>query len=318
MANCLYCYQKLEEGMVDYHPHCAKRFFGSTTIPGFPYHHTEIKELAKEVIRRQIAVTGVQAKLSMDIEKLQHESRFTIVGLWGRYILKPQTELYDSLPELEDLTMHLAEVAKIQTVPHTLVRFADRKLCYLTRRVDRTSEGKKIPMEDFCQLSEKMTEQKYRGSHEQIAKLILRYSSAPMLDLERFWEIVLFSWITGNSDMHLKNFSMYSPIPNNYQLAPAYDLLNTLLVMPSDTEELALTLNARKKKIKLQDFKSAMTNSGLDEKVFQNMLKKFRTAEEQWYDWIERSFLPQDMKTAYIQFIKNRMNFILQQISIKQ
>ena len=308
MAKCLYCYRELEDGMVDFHPQCAKRFFGTPIVPSIPYKHSEIKDLAKEVVRSQTAVTGVQAKLSMDIEKLQHESRFTIVGLWGRYILKPQTELYNSLPELEDLTMHLAEVVKIQVVPHTLVRFADGKLCYLTRRVDRTLKGGKIPMEDMCQISEKLTENKYKGSHEQIAKLILRYSSAPKLDLALFWEIVFFSWITGNSDMHLKNFSMYSPIPNNYQLSPAYDLLSTLLVLPSDTEELALTLNARKKKIKLQDFVTAVSNSGLDEKVFQNMLKKFRAAEDEWYDWIERSFLPQEMKTAYIQLIKERMN----------
>ena len=310
MAKCLCCYQDLREGMVDYHPQCAKRFFGTSTAPGFPYRHTEIKELAKEVVRSQTTVPGVQAKLSMDIEKLQRESRFTIVGLRGRFILKPQTEIYDSLPELEDLTMHLAEVVKIQVVPHTLVRFADGKLCYLTRRVDRTAKGEKIPMEDMCQISEKLTENKYRGSHEQIAKLIMRYSSAPKLDLARFWEVVLFSWLTGNSDMHLKNFSMYSPIPNNYQLAPAYDLLSTLLVLPSDTEELALTLNAKKKEIKLQDFVTAVTNSGLNEKVFQNVLKKFRSAEEVWYNWIESSFLPQEMKTAYIQLIKERMNRI--------
>ena len=308
MAKCLYCYQDLEEGMVDFHPQCAKRFFGTTVTPSFPYKHSEIKELAKEVVRSQTAVTGVQAKLSMDIEKVQHETRFTIVGLWGRFILKPQTELYPHLPELEDLTMHLAETAHIQVVPHTLVRFADGELCYLTRRVDRTPKGEKIPMEDLCQLSEKLTEHKYRGSHEQIAKIIMHYSSAPKLDLVRFWEIVLFSWITGNSDMHLKNFSIYSPFTDNYQLAPAYDLLNILLVMPSDKEELALTLNAKKKKIKAQDFVSAMTNSGLDGKVIQNMFQRFRSAEEKWYDWIENSFLPQEMKTGYTMMIKERMS----------
>ena len=308
MSKCLYCYQDLEEGMVDFHPQCAKRFFGTTVTPSFPYKHSEIKELAKEVVRSQTAVTGVQAKLSMDIEKVQHETRFTIVGLWGRFILKPQTELFPHLPELEDLTMHLAETAHIQVVPHTLVRFADGELCYLTRRVDRTPKGGKIPMEDLCQLSEKLTEHKYRGSHEQIAKIIMHYSSAPKLDLVRFWEIVLFSWITGNSDMHLKNFSIYSPFTDNYQLSPAYDLLNTLLVMPSDKEELALTLNAKKKKIKLQDFVSAMTNSGLEGKVIQNMFQRFRSAEEKWYDWIENSFLPQEMKTGYTMMIKERMS----------
>ena len=130
MSKCLYCYQDLEEGMEDFHPQCAKRFFGSTAVPAFPYKHSEIKELAKEVVRSQTAVTGVQAKLSMDIEKVQHETRFTIVGLWGRFILKPQTELYPHLPELEDLTMHLAEATHIQVVPHTLVR------CGVGRRKD--------------------------------------------------------------------------------------------------------------------------------------------------------------------------------------
>lgn len=311
MAKCLYCYKELEKGMVDYHPQCAKKIFGKSTTPIFPYKHTEIKELAKEVIRSQTAVTGVQAKLSMDIEYLQHESRFTIVGLWGRFILKPQTELYPNLPELEDLTMHLAEIAKIQVVPHTLVRFADGQLCYLTRRIDRTANGEKIPMEDMCQLSEKLTENKYRGSYEQIAKLIMRYSAAPKLDLARFWEIVLFSWITGNSDMHLKNFSLYTPIQGNPQLAPAYDLLNTLLVMPSDTEELALTLNAKKKKITFQDFQKAVANSGLEEKVFQNVLRKYHAVKNDWYAFIEQSFLPQEMKTAYIQMIANRMSRLL-------
>lgn len=294
--------------MVDYHPQCAKRFFGTTSVPGLPYLHSDIKDLAKEVVRSQTAVTGVQAKLSMDIEKLQHGSRFTIVGLWGRFILKPQTELYSNLPELEDLTMHLAGIAKVLVVPHTLVRFSDGQLCYLTRRIDRTAKGEKIPMEDMCQLSAKLTENKYRGSYEQIAKLILRYSAAPKLDLARFWEIVLFSWITGNSDMHLKNFSLYAPIQGNPQLAPAYDLLNTLLVMPSDTEELALTLNAKKEKITLQDFQKAMVNSGLEEKVFHNILQKFQTVKTVWFAFIEQSFLPKEMKEGFKAMITERLN----------
>jgi len=307
MAKCLCCYQELADGMVDYHPKCAKRFFGTTSVQGFPYLHSEIKDLAKEVVRSQTAVTGVQAKLSMDIEKLQHESRFTIVGLWGRFILKPQTEHYPYLPEIEDLTMHLAEIAKIQVVPHTLVRFADGRLCYLTRRIDRTASGEKVPMEDMCQLSAKLTENKYRGSYEQIAKLVMRYSAAPKLDLARFWEIVLFSWITGNSDMHLKNFSLYTPIQDKPQLTPAYDLLNTLLVTPSDTEELALTLNAKKRKLTIQDFQKAMVNSGLEGKVFQNTLRKFQIVQSDWFAFIERSFLPQEMKQGFISMIAERM-----------
>lgn len=103
------------------------------------------------------------------------------------------------------LQSDLAEAAKIAVVPHGLIRFTDGELCYITRRIDRLSDGQKVSMEDMCQLTERLTEYKYKGSYEQIAKAIKKYSSAPQLDLVNFWELVVFSWITGNSDMHLKN-----------------------------------------------------------------------------------------------------------------
>ena len=233
--------------------------------------------------------------------------RFTIVGLWGRYILKPQTEHYPHLPELEDLTMHMAEAVKMQVVPHSLVRFADGELCYITRRIDRGPHGEKYPMEDLCQLSERLTEHKYKGSYEQIAKTILRYSSAPKLDAVNFWEQVLFSWLTGNADMHLKNFSLYSLNPGVYGLTPAYDLLSTALVLPEDTEELALTLNGRKRKLRRSDFVQAMTASGMDEKVIDNLFKKFIKAIPKWGEWIDVSFLPEEMKGKYKALIAERI-----------
>ena len=177
--------------------------------PALPYRRSQIAELAKRVVRAQTTLTGVQAKLSLDVNPggRNEPDRFTIVGLWGRYILKPQTDAYRALPELEDLTMHMAEAAKIAVVPHSLIRFADGELCYITRRIDRERNGMKIAMEDMCQLSERLTEYKYKGSYEQIAKQIKKYSATPQLDLVNYWEVVVFSWITGNSDMHLKNFS---------------------------------------------------------------------------------------------------------------
>lgn len=312
MRKCLYCYKELPEGVSDFHPECAKRFFGTKVPPAITYFHTDIKKLAKEVVRTKITVPGVQAKLSMDLERVQNEQRLTIVGLWGRYILKPQTSRYQNLPELEDVTMHLAESMKIKTVPHTLVRFADGLLCYLTRRVDRNSEGEKIQMEDFCQLSGKLTEHKYLGSYEQIAKGILRHSAAPQLDLVNFWEIVLFSWFTGNSDMHLKNFSLYAPNNEDYILAPAYDLLNTLLVLPSDSEELALTLNGKKRKISRKDFESVMINSGLNPKVVGNLFEKYESTVEKWEQMICNSFLPQDMQDGYCEMIRLRHTMLFQ------
>ena len=308
MAKCLYCYKELKEGQTDYHPSCAKKLYGVKTAPVLPYNRSQIGELAKRVVRAQTTLTGVQAKLSLDVNHGQKNEpdRFTIVGLWGRFILKPQTDTYRSLPELEDLTMHMAEAAKIAVVPHGLIRFDDGELCYITRRIDRQPDGSKTAMEDMCQLSERLTEYKYKGSYEQIAKLIKQYSAVPQLDLVNFWEVVVFSWITGNSDMHLKNFSLYKT-PLGFCLTPAYDLLSTLIVMPQDTEELALTLNGKKRKIKRSDFEKAMTASGLNEKVIQNMANKFGKAISKWIDLIDNSFLPNDMKREYKRLIIKRV-----------
>lgn len=308
MAKCLYCYKEQKEGQTDYHPSCAKKLYGVKTAPVLPYNRSQIGELAKRVVRAQTTLTGVQAKLSLDVNHGQKNEpdRFTIVGLWGRFILKPQTDTYRSLPELEDLTMHMAEAAKIAVVPHGLIRFDDGELCYITRRIDRQPDGSKTAMEDMCQLSERLTEYKYKGSYEQIAKLIKKYSAVPQLDLVNFWEVVVFSWITGNSDMHLKNFSLYKT-PLGFCLTPAYDLLSTLIVMPQDTEELALTLNGKKRKIKRSDFEKAMTASGLNEKVIQNMANKFGKAISKWIDLIDNSFLPNDMKREYKRLIIKRV-----------
>ena len=172
MNRCLYCYKPLKEGQTDFHPACARKLFGVKEAPSLPYRRSQIADLAKRVVRAQTTLTGVQAKLSLDVNPggRNEPDRFTIVGLWGRYILKPQTDAYRALPELEDLTMHMAEAAKIAVVPHSLIRFADGELCYITRRIDRERNGMKIAMEDMCQLSERLTEYKYKGSYEQIAK----------------------------------------------------------------------------------------------------------------------------------------------------
>lgn len=301
MSKCLYCYKELTEGEHDFHKTCSKKLFGTPIVPELPYTRQNLNELAQQVIRSQTTLTGVQAKLSLDIHKKSpHEAEcFTIVGLWGRYILKPQTERFEQLPEIEDLTMHLAELARIKVVPHSLIRFADGELCYITRRIDRTEKGEKLTMEDMCQLTERLTEYKYKGSYEQIAKAIQKYSSVPKLDLVNYWEEVVFSWITGNADMHLKNFSLYSTQQGVYTLTPAYDLLSTALVIPEDTEELALTLNGKKRKIKKTDFIVSMQASGLEDKIIENLFRKFLKVQSKWMEFIDLSFLSDEMKEAY-------------------
>ena len=308
---CLYCYQELKEGQRDFHPACARRFFGRAAVPELPYSRANINELAREVIQSRTTLTGVQPKLSMDINRggRDEPDRLTIVGLWGRYILKPKSDTYPWLPEDEDLTMHLATLARIQVVPHALIRFSDGELTYITRRIDRDDDGRKYLMEDACQLSERLSADKYKSSYENVGKLILRYSSMPQLDLVNYWEVVVFSWLTGNSDMHLKNFSLFSRVPGLYTLAPAYDLLNVHLLF-DDPEELALTLDGRKRKVTRQNFVNAMRRTGLDDKVTGNIFAKFAKVQPRWEAFIDQSFLPEDMREAYKAEIARRMTVL--------
>ena len=154
-------------------------------------------------------------------------------------------------------------------------------------------------MEDMCQLTERLTEDKYRGSYEQIAKAIKKYSHAPGLDLVNFYEQVLFCFVTGNADMHLKNFSLISQPGLGPVLSPAYDMLNTAIVNPSDQEQLALTLNGKKNRITRNDFIIAFIAAGLDDKQQENIFNKILQAEEPWMDMIDISFLSEEFIISY-------------------
>jgi len=307
MCKCLYCYKKLEDGRKDFHPHCAKNFFGTKEVPLLEYRHEDLDRLAEQIIRAQTSLTGVQPKLSLNLSRHEGCSRLTIVGLWGNYIFKPQTENYPELPENEDLTMHLAEAAKIKTAPHSLVRMADGRLGYITKRIDRTSKGEKIDMEDMCQLTLHPTEYKYKGSHEQIAKTIMRYCSTPKLDLTNYMQLVLFCFVTGNNDMHLKNFSLYRPSAG-YQLTPAYDLVNVAIANLNDKEELTLPLSGRKTKLGTQDFINAGKTMGLEETVVLRLISGLHKVLPKWRGLIGLSFLSDEMKERYEQLIESRLN----------
>ncbi len=304
---CLYCYMPLPEGQTDFHPACSRKIFGTSTVPILPYTEGQMDTLALQVVQSQMTVTGVQPKLSLDIddENKTGLKRFTIVGLWGGYILKPPTHNYPHLPEVEDLTMHLAAIANLNTVPHSLIRLQTGSLAYITKRIDRNKKNK-LHMEDMCQLTERLTEDKYQGSYEQVAKAILRYSVNPVLDTINFFEQVLFSFFTGNADMHLKNFSLINLPGIGYQLSPAYDMVATALVNPADDEDLALTLNGKKKKISKSDFTAAFSTLKLDVRQQENIFKRINKAIPQWIAFIDNSFLNEEMKFAYKELIITR------------
>ncbi|HOZ51548.1 MAG TPA: HipA domain-containing protein [Chitinophagaceae bacterium] len=311
---CLYCYEEINETDANFHQSCNKKFFGQLQTPLIDYQFSELESLAEKVIYSKMAVAGVQAKISLSLHRKQEKNeikKLTIVGLYGDYILKPPSTYYPFLPEVEDLTMHLAEVCGLKTVPHSLIQLKDATVCYITKRVDRTKSSK-LHMEDMCQISERLTEDKYKGSHEQIAKLILKHSCNPVLDVTNFYELVIFSFLTGNADMHLKNFSLLeNKALKGYTLSPAYDLLATALVNPSDKEELALTLNGKKKNLNYQDFLKAYETSGLSKKVLDTTLDNFFYCLFEMKIKIANSFLNEDLKTQFIQLITERGKRIL-------
>ena len=302
MSKCLYCYKELNANETDFHKACSKQFFASATPPLLTLNKEQLESLAKEIIVRSIAVTGVQPKLSLQLEKTRNEApRLTLVGLYGDYILKPPSEQYPCLPENEDLTMHLAEVAGIRTAAHSLIRLSSGELAYITRRFDRQN-GQKIAVEDFCQLTETLTEHKYRGSVEKIGKLVRQFTTNKGYEQQRLFELILFCYLTGNTDMHLKNYALIENALGQYELSPAYDLLSTLLVL-SDEEESALTINGKKNRLKRTDFDSVAKTLQINEKTVAAIYQRFTKILPIWQQWIERSFLSAEMKKQYSDLI---------------
>ena len=296
---CLYCYGKLDGGS-DFHEKCALEFFGTRTPPEIDYSLNQMDELAKKVVERRVAIPGVQAKLSMTLikaEKEKSDSRLTVVGaLGGQYIFKPPAERFPEMPENEHLTMRMAEAFGIRVVPSSLIRLASGELSYITKRIDRTETGEKIHLIDMFQITEAFD--KYKSSMEKVGKALNSYSTNTLLDKIFFFELTLFCFLTGNNDMHLKNFSMIES-PSGWILSPAYDLLNASILNPDDDEELALTLGGKKKKLKREHFVQFGFALGLTKKQIEGTFKRLEKFTPRMKDWIDRSFLSDSMINAY-------------------
>ncbi len=290
-----------------FHKKCSLEFFGEFPAPAMEYTLDQIDELAKKVVERSISVPGVQAKLSLTLIKKTKEknnNRLTVVGaLGGQYIFKPPSARFPEMPENEHLTMRIAGAFGIRTVPSSLIRLSSGELSYITKRIDRTKEGGKIHMIDMFQITEAFD--KYRSSTERIGKAIDSYSDNTLLDKIFYFEIVLFSFLTGNNDMHLKNFSMIES-PSGWILSPAYDLLNVAIVNPDDKEELALTLAGKKKNLKRRNFEKLGKDLGLTDKQISGVFKRFLKNKPEAISLIEKSFLSDDMKIAYKEVIEKR------------
>jgi serine/threonine-protein kinase HipA len=224
-------------------------------------------------------------------------------ALGGNYIFKPPSDQFAEMPENEHLTMRIAEAFGINVVKSSLIRLKSGELSYITKRIDRTETGEKIHMLDMFQITEAFD--KYKSSMEKIGKALHEYSDNTLLDKLYFLELAIFSYLTGNNDMHLKNFSMIQT-GTAWSLAPAYDLLNVAIVNPDDTEELALTIEGKKKKLKWEHFQGLGIDMGLNEKQISGIAKRFQKNKPIALHWIDNSFLSDEFKQKYKALLERR------------
>lgn len=304
MNSCLFCYKPVENG--EYHANCSRKFFGTAKVPVLELDQEKLNKLAQLTVNERLALTGVQPKISLSLNGEKGNKRLTLVGLWGDYILKPQSANFEAMPQVEDLTMHMAKLFKIETAQHALIHTSTAELAYITKRFDRVKRNK-IHVEDLCQLSELLTEQKYKSSYERVGKIIRKYAANPGLDAIRYYRLVLFSFLTGNNDMHLKNFSLVHT-QNGVLFSPAYDLISVNLIFPADEEEMALTLAGRKRKIKGSDFDQFATSLEITDIVRNNIYKDFSNQIYKAVDLINRSFLSEEYKQEYIRILNNKFS----------
>jgi len=336
LDRCLVC-NKLTEIEGSYHPGCHNYLFGFDMPEVLEYPIEEIEALAKKEVNHKIITSGVQPKLSLGLTSQKHGKKLTLFHSENGFILKPPMPGMERLPLVEAVSMQLADIVGLQTAPHGLILLGTKKknaykLAYICRRFDRSltparadkkktlEYPKKFYAEDLCQLSERLTENKYKGSMEQVGKLIYKHTTEKGHEMLSLWEIIVFSFLIGNADLHLKNISVIRDYNSQSQkfdrlrLSPCYDLLNTVLVNPEDDEEMALTINGKKKKLLWQDFLSLATSYKIPEKVCRKSLEKFETRLPELTKRIQNSFLSPTDQADYINLLKSRFGRLIKSI----
>lgn len=310
---CLGCYEILEKELPrNYHTTCSRKLFGTEIPPEVNFGLNDIEELAIKSLVKHLGITGVQPKISAQLQKKENDptQRLMIVDWEGNFILKPPTKQFPQMSVLEDLTMHMAKLCGLNVAKHGLIKLKTGELAYVTRRFDRPKKGKKIAVEDFCQLSELLTENKYSSSVEKAGKIISTHATNSGLDLVHFYDCILFSYLTGNSDMHLKNFSLMRNDSNEIVIAPFYDLLATKLLLPEDKEETALTINGKKNKLKRDDFVTLGKNLKITDKVIEKSFERILKHIPKMKELVENSFISKELQREYVHLIDSRAKIL--------
>lgn len=304
--NCLSCELKIEKKSgIPMHLLCARKLFESSFVPKINFGYADIQQEAQKLIGK-MSISGVQPKLSVAMNK--KEKTLEVASSGGTHILKPSSESFPFLSENENLCMNLARKMAIETPPHGLVKMSDGRLVYVVRRFDRGEKGEKIHVEDFSQLLGKSD--KYDGSVEQIGKFLKRHSSAPFIDTQKLFIRILFYFLIGNGDAHLKNFSMVQSVAGT-RLAPAYDIVSSRAALSSESDEMAITVNGRKNRIDMRDFEILADTLEINGKRRDQLVGSARFLNANIRLSLANSFLPDKWKAKLESVFEERFKRLL-------
>lgn len=304
MSRCILCGKTVDEN-AEHHESCLKKLFGVNYLPKIDLALNEVSIKAQKMAGK-LSISGVQAKLSMRLNRADKE--LEVVAEGGQYILKPQIETFPSIPQNENLCMNIALNLGISVPPHSLIRLKDNTMAYIVKRFDRI-KGRKLHQEDFLQILNK--EDKYGGSLEQIGNKLQKISEVPGLDVQLFFERVLFFFIIGNGDAHLKNFSIIYDEEAHIRLSPAYDIVSSKLVIP-DEEDIALPMNGKKNKITSKDFEQFARTLKIHSAVsYKKILGKIDLINSLIK---EASYLSWDEKKGFLEIVKERNSRLMQNL----
>jgi serine/threonine-protein kinase HipA len=253
----------------------------------------------------KMSIQGVQPKLSARLAV--KAGRFEVVDKGGRYILKPQTVMYANVPENEALTMRLAGLSGIRVPVHGLVHSVDGSWTYFVQRFDRLGRGHKRAVEDFAQLSGRTRDTKYDSSMEQVVETLEKFCTFPAVEKVELFRRTLFCFLTGNEDMHLKNFSLIID-DGIVKLSPAYDLVNTTITLSRAREEFALPLRGKKRRLTRRDLMLYFGRDrlGLAEAMLEDTTASLTSALGGWQSEIDSSFLPASAREDYAALVQAR------------
>jgi len=264
-----------------------------------PLEYSYAAQLA-EVRQRsdKMSIQGVQPKLSA-VLKLK-DSSFALVDRGGRFILKPNPLAYEEVPANEALTMRMAAEVGIEVPAHGLLRAEDDSCVYFVKRYDRLGRTGKVHVEDFAQLSGATRVTKYDSSLERVVQLVEQFCTFPAIEKPKLAKRLLFCFLTGNEDMHLKNFSIWMQ-DAVVSLTPAYDLLNSTLVLENAKEESALPLQGKKRKLTKELWLDYFCKERLklNEGQIDKIIKDLQKAMPAFNRLIKQSLLSEDRQAGY-------------------